>query len=294
MRHRIRHITEYTYDEQVPLCHNVLHLQPRDTDRQTCLSTLIAVTPEPASRKDRLDFYGNHVTTLTLQEPHDHLRIESRSEVDVRPFQPPELFRWPAWEEVSQQIRRRLEPAFLDARQYTFDSPHIPRHGDLAAYAASSFVAGRSTWDAVEELTRRIHAEFRFDSTVTTIGTPVLDVLKHRHGVCQDFAHLMIGCLRSLGLAARYVSGYLVTRPPPGKPRLVGADASHAWVSVFFPDYGWIDFDPTNACIPSYEHITVAWARDYEDVSPVKGVIVGGQGHALTVSVDVEPEAGES
>lgn len=202
MRHRIRHITEYTYDEQVPLCHNVVHLQPRDTDRQTCLSTCINITPEPASRRDRLDFYGNHVTSLTLQEPHDHLRIESKSEVDVRPFQPPELFRWPAWEEVAQQIRRRLEPAFLDARQYTFDSPHIPRHPDLAAFAATSFTPGRSTWDAVEELSERIHSGFKFDSTVTTIGTPVLDVLKHRHGVCQDFAHLMIGSIRSLGLAA--------------------------------------------------------------------------------------------
>lgn len=289
MRHRVFHTTEYRYDDLVPLCHNVLHLRPRNGERQACLSNTIVVTPGPASRQDRLDFYGNHVTWLSLQEPHDLLRIESRSEVDVRPFQPPELFAWPAWEEVARQLRARREPALLGARQFTFDSPHVARHDDLAAYAAPTFTPGRPIWDCVEELTERIYREFRFDAGATAVGTPVAEVLRHRHGVCQDFAHLMIGCLRSLGLAARYVSGYLLTRPPPGKPKLIGVDASHAWVSVFFPDFGWIDFDPTNGCVPSLEHITVAWARDYEDISPVKGVIVGGQGHALTVSVDVEP-----
>ena len=289
MRHRIVHITEYRYDDPVPLCHNVVHLRPRDTDRQICLSNAIGVSPLPASRRDRFDFFGNHATFLTLQEPHLTLRIESRSEVEVRPFDPPALFRWPAWEEAVDRLRGRLEPAALDARQYAFDSTHVPRHGELAAYARPSFPAGRSLWDAVQELNRRVHGEFRFAAGATDVGTPVLEVLRLRRGVCQDFAHLMIGCLRSLGLPARYVSGYLVTRPAPGKPRHVGADASHAWVSVFFPDVGWVDFDPTNGVVPSAEHITVGWARDYDDLSPVRGVIVGGQGHALAVSVDVEP-----
>lgn len=289
MRHHVRHITEYRYDDLVPLCHNVLHLRPRETERQVCLSSTITIAPDPESRRDRRDFYGNYVTWMSLQEPHQRLRIDARSEVDVRPFEPPELFRWPAWEDVVAQLRSRREPAFLDARQFTFDSPHVPRHADLAAFAAKSFVSGRSLWDATLDLTRTIYRDFKFDSGATMVGTPVLDVLRHRHGVCQDFAHLMIGGLRSLGIATRYVSGYLVTRPPPGKPRLVGADASHAWVSVFFPDFGWIDFDPTNGCVPSHEHITVGWARDYDDIAPVKGVILGGHGHSLSVSVDVEP-----
>ncbi|HEX8915068.1 MAG TPA: transglutaminase family protein [Humisphaera sp.] len=293
MRHRVRHVTEYRYDDPVPLCHNVLHLRPRDTDRQTCLATEILVVPTPAARHDRQDVYGNHVTWLTLQEPHQRFRIEARSEVDVRPFDPPELFRWPAWEDVVGQVKARREPAYLDARQFTFDSPHVPRHAELAHFAGPTFAAGRSLWDATLELTERIFEGFKFDGSVTQVGTPVLDVLRNRHGVCQDFAHLMIGCLRSLGLPARYVSGYLLTRPPPGKPRLVGADASHAWVSVFFPDYGWVDFDPTNGCLPSHEHVTVGWARDYDDVAPVKGVILGGQGHTLSVAVDVEPVGAE-
>jgi transglutaminase-like putative cysteine protease len=170
-----------------------------------------------------------------------------------------------------------------------FDSPHVTTGAELADFARPSFAPGRPMLECVTEFTKRIHKEFTFDKAVTTIGTPVLEVLQHKHGVCQDFAHLQIACLRSLGLAARYVSGYLVTQPPPGQPRLVGTDASHAWVSVFFPDYGWIDFDPTNGILPSAEHITLGWARDYSDLSPVRGVVVGGSRHALRVSVDVEP-----
>ena len=178
------------------------------------------------------------------------------------------------------------------ARQFTFDSTYVASSPELADYARPSFAAGRSLLDCATDLTQRIFADFTFDSGATVIGTPVLDVLHHRHGVCQDFAHLEIGCLRSLGLAARYVSGYLVTKPPPGRPRLVGADTSHAWLSAYFPDYGWIDFDPTNGVIPSAEHITLAWARDYDDLSPVRGGwSVGGHRHSLAVSVDVEPVA---
>ena len=283
------HITVYRYDDLIPLCHNLVHLQPRDTIRQSCQECSLTVLPHPAARQDRVDFFGNHVTWLSIQEPHNRLRFDASSEVEVTPFIKPADMRWPAWEDVVEQLKRRLEPDFLDARQFTYDSPFIPRDDALAEYARPTFSPGRPVWDAVEELSNRIFTEFKFDSKVTTIGTPVLEVLAHKHGVCQDFAHLMIGCLRTLGLAARYVSGYLVTRPPPGKPRLVGCDVSHAWVSVFFPDLGWADFDPTNGIIPSAEHITVAWARDYEDLSPVRGVIVGGRGHTLSVSVDVAP-----
>ena len=232
---------------------------------------------------------GHLVFTLAgaaRSEPEDRRPQRGGSE---NVFEPPTGLWWPAWEQVAANLRDRRSPPVLDARQFTFDSTYVTAHAELADYARPSFAPGRSLLDCVTELTQRIFAEFTFDGGATTIGTPVLDVLHHRHGVCQDFAHLQIGCLRSLGLAARYVSGYLVTKPPPGRPRLVGADTSHAWVSVYFPDYGWIDFDPTNGVIPSDEHITVGWARDYDDVSPVRGVVVGGRRHSLSVSVDVEP-----
>lgn len=293
MRYRIRHVTEYRYDEAVPLCHNVVHLRPRDTDRQSCLTTALTVSPEPAARRDRVDFFGNHVTWLSLQEPHERLRVEARSDVTVRPADPADPGPAPAWEAAVGHVRDGRDPASLDARQYTFDSPYVPRSAELADFARASFSPGRSLWDAARELNRRIYAEFRFDAGSTAVGTPVADVLRHRRGVCQDFAHLMVGSLRSIGVAARYVSGYLVTRPPAGQARLVGADASHAWAAVFFPGAGWVDFDPTNGCLPSAEHVTVGWARDYDDLAPVRGVIVGGHGHAMSVAVDVEPVGNE-
>jgi transglutaminase-like putative cysteine protease len=211
--------------------------------------------------------------------------------VEVAACVPPAEIVSPVWEEAVDALRRRREPDFLDARQFVFDSNFISLSPELAQYARASFAPGRRLLDCVTDLTRQIFADFTFDSRATTIGTPVLEILRHRRGVCQDFAHLQIGCLRSLGLAAGYVSGYLVTQPPPGRPRLVGADTSHAWVTVFFPDFGWVDFDPTNGLLPSSDHITLALARDYDDISPVRGVVVGGGRHSLSVSVDVEPVA---
>ena len=181
------------------------------------------------------------------------------------------------------------DPETLTARQYTFDSPLVPRSPELAAYATADFPPGGALLACVKAFNERIYREFLFDSRATSIDTPVLEVLQHRRGVCQDFAQLAVGCLRSLGLAARYVSGYLVTRPPPGQARLRGADVSHAWFSVFVPGSGWVDFDPTNGMMPAGEHVTLGWARDYGDISPVTGVIVGGHRHGMRVSVDVEP-----
>jgi transglutaminase-like putative cysteine protease len=256
--------------------------------RQDLLAHSLELTPNPLVRNERIDFFGNPATWFSLQEPHDRLRIISRNTVEVRPVSLPTEFPWPAWDHVALQLQGR-DRHLLDAKQFLFNSPHVTTHGLLAEYARPSFAPGRSLLDCVTELTNRIYDEFTFDTDMTTVGTPILDVLRHRHGVCQDFAHLQIGCLRSLGLAARYVSGYFNTAPPSGKPRLVGADASHAWVSIFFPDLGWIDFDPTNGLLPSDGHIAVGWARDYGDVSPVRGVVVGGRRHWLNVSVDVEP-----
>jgi transglutaminase-like putative cysteine protease len=290
VRYHVSHITRYVYGDSVPLCHNILHLEPRRTDRQRVLAHSLSIAPNPIARSQRLDFFGNPVTWFSIQEPHDTLSIVARSEVDVQPFDPPAGLWLPNWEQAVAMLSVPSSPDLLDARQFTLESPFVALSPQLAEYARPSFPPARQLLECVSELTQRIFHDFTFDTAATTIGTPVLDVLRHRHGVCQDFAHLQIGCLRSLGLAARYVSGYLVTHPPAGKPRLVGADTSHAWLGVFFPDFGWIDFDPTNGVIPTSEHITVAWARDYDDVSPVRGVVVGGRKHSLAVSVDVEPE----
>jgi transglutaminase-like putative cysteine protease len=288
VRYNVTHLTEYRYREAVPLGHNTVRLKPREMDRQDLLAYSLQVTPNPIVRNERIDFFGNPVTWFSLQEPHDRLRIISRSTLEVRPLNLPTGFRWPAWDQVAYKLRG-LDHEWLEAKQFLFDSPHVATDVQLAEYARPSFAPGRPLLDCVTELTNRIYDEFTFDSDMTTVGTPILEVLQHRCGVCQDFAHLQIGCLRSLGLAARYVSGYLNTAPPREQSRLVGADASHAWVSVFFPEFGWIDFDPTNGLLPSQDHVAVGWARDYGDISPVRGVIVGGSRHWLNVSVDVEP-----
>ncbi len=289
MKYSITHTTAYFYGEPVPLSHNLVHLKPRENQRQVLVNFSTHIQPNPIIRSERIDFFGNPVTWFAIQEPHKSLKIVARSVVEVKPFQPPKEFWWPAWDEVVTILRERRQAPILEAQQFVCDSPYINRDAKLAEYARPSFPPGRPLLDCVSELTDRIYREFRFDKNATTVGTPVLEVLEHRHGVCQDFAHLQIGCLRSLGLAARYISGYLSTDPPPGSPRIVGGDASHAWVSVFFPDFGWIDFDPTNGVIPSAGHITLGWARDYDDISPVRGVVVGGRRHSLQVSVDVEP-----
>jgi transglutaminase-like putative cysteine protease len=202
----------------------------------------------------------------------------------------PDPTQTPPWEEVRDQLARDRSPAWLDAFQFTFDSRYVLAAARYADYAANSFTPGRPILEAALDLTRRIHKAFVYDPRATTLATPVAEVFEKRRGVCQDFAHLMLACLRSLGLAVRYVSGYLSTVPPPGKERLVGADATHAWVSVFCGLGGWIDLDPTNDQIPADRHVLLAWGRDYDDVSPLKGVILGGGQHVVKVSVDVLPE----
>lgn len=278
MRLRVRHTTEYEYGDTVPLCHNLVHLRPRDTERQRCVAHELFVTPGPATLRSGEDFFGNPVAWFSLQEPHAGLSVTAESIVDVSP-RPADLPYAPAWDAM---------PADPEAVPFAFDSPYIPVSPKLADYARESFPPGRPITDAAADLTGRIFREFKFVSGVTSVGTPVLDVLRDRRGVCQDFSHLMIGCLRSLGVPARYVSGYLMTRPPPGKPKLVGCDASHAWVSVHVPGQGWADFDPTNNVRPDTQHVTVGWARDYGDIGPVQGVIVGGHQHSLRVAVDVD------
>lgn len=291
MKYLVSHRTEYFYDELVPLCHNVLRLRPRDSAYQTCLRHELTSDPRPAVQRDRVDFFGNHVTWLSVQIPHRQLKISAVSEVEVTPMVLPEKLTGPPWDSVTASLIEKQEPEVLGALQYTFESPHVPLNAELADFARQDFAAGAPLVPCMRAFNQRIFKEFSFDPTATTISTPVMEVLRRRRGVCQDFAHLAIAGLRSLGLAARYVSGYLNTQPPPGKERLVGVDASHAWLGVYVPDHGWIDMDPTNGILPQGGHITLAWARDYDDLSPVRGVMVGGERHSLNYAVDVEPLA---
>jgi transglutaminase-like putative cysteine protease len=224
---------------------------------------------------------------FSISEPHRALDVVATSVVEITPVPPPLPELSPAWEGVVERLYSDRRRDVLDAFQMTFESPHIGKSEDFLEFARPAFAPGRPVLEAVSALSGRIHSEFAYDNKSTDISTPLAQVLEQKRGVCQDFAHLMIACLRSLGLAARYVSGYLLTHPPPGKPKLVGADASHAWVSVWLPRSGWIDFDPTNDVMPRDEHITTAYGRDFSDVTPLRGVILGGGQHVLEVSVDV-------
>lgn len=289
MNYRVTHTTTYDYNKFVSLCHNFAHLRPRNYLGQTCTGCELLINPAPAVLNEQVDYFGNHATFFTIQEPHQKLGVTAVSRIQIVPPRPPDPAATPAWERVRMLLKQDRSPENLDAYQFIFDSTYVKRSPELAAYAAPSFAAGRPLLEAALDLTARIYTDFEYDPTATTITTPLHEVLTVRRGVCQDFAHLQIGCLRSLGLAARYVSGYLLTSPAPGQRRLVGADASHAWLSVYCPGCGWFDLDPTNNLMPSEKHILLAWGRDYEDVSPIKGIVLGGGRHVVYVGVDVAP-----
>jgi transglutaminase-like putative cysteine protease len=289
MLYRITHITEYHYGLPATVSHSALHMLPRPVRNQTWQSYDLNITPHPDVINRRQDFFGNRVAFASLEHPHTQMIVQSVGTVLVQPRQPMLENMSRPWEQVRDSLIKDLTEDGLDAYQYTFDSAMAPGLELLYDYTLESFTPNRPILDASRELCERIHDDFKFDPTSTTIFTTVEKVFEQRSGVCQDFAHLMIACLRSLDLPARYVSGYLRTIPPPGQQRLVGADASHAWVAVYCPDQGWTDFDPTNSAIVNDQHITLAWGRDFEDVSPVKGVVLGGGFHSIDVKVDVEP-----
>lgn len=293
MRLKVAHTTVYTYGQPVPLCHNEVRLAPRDTPLQRCHYDRLLIKPTPANMSARTDYFGNRVHCFALEDGHQKLSITAISKVEVNEPTAEMTYDDTPWEQVRERLASDRSTAVLDAYQFTFASPHVPLLAELADYAAPSFPSGAPLTPSVLDLTRRIHADFVYDSTATTISTPLDEVLALRRGVCQDFAQLQIGCLRSLGLAARYVSGYLLTTPPPGRKKLRGADASHAWLSVYLPSGHWLDVDPTNDLIPSDSHITLAWGRDYSDVCPIKGVFVGGGQHSMSVAVDVTAVDGE-
>ncbi len=269
--------------------HHVVRLTPRELSRQTVARSKISVSPAPPVLGRENDYFGNAVNYFTLQEPHTKLTVEAYSELEVHPAPMPDFAASPAWNVVRDTLPAGHASDSLDAYQFVFDSRRVAGSTEMAAYARESFPEGRPLMEAVLDLMHRIHQDYRFDTKATEVSTPVETFFEKRRGVCQDFAHLQIACLRSLSLPARYVSGYLRTLPPSGKPRLVGADASHAWCAAWCPGTGWVDFDPTNDCVPSDGHITVAWGRDYSDVSPIHGVLLGGAHHTLDVGVDVMP-----
>lgn len=286
--YRIVHQTRYTYQSLVTLSQQYLHMSPRSFCYQDVLSHEVRIEPEPAEYADSADYFGNSTRYITITAPHQELLVHAEFTVAVRPrHSAAAISATLPWETVRDELRQFQAGDALEPLHFLYASPHVICSTDLAQYALISFTPGRPHLDAALDLTKRIYDDFEFDGEATDISTPLEQVLTDRRGVCQDFAQLMIGCLRSLGLPARYVSGYLLTHPPAGQPRLIGADASHAWVSVFCPELGWVDFDPTNGCLVQYEHITLGWGRDFSDVTPMRGIVLGGGKHGLQVSVTV-------
>jgi transglutaminase-like putative cysteine protease len=287
------HETSYEYEQPVGLSRQIVHLAPRVLPWQACRSHSLAVTPEPEILSVGEDAFGNRITSFFIEAEHTSLVVRSESWVDVTQRVYPQDATTPAWETVRARLAyQAARPPLLtdlEASRFLFESSRVRNKRELAAWTTACFPPGTPLIVGVRTLMNRIHGELTFDPKATTVSTPVMEVFERRRGVCQDFAHLMLSCLRSIGLAARYVSGYLLTHPPPGRPRLVGADASHAWISVYCPDYGWVDADPTNNVFPSLEHITVGWGRDYDDVIPLRGVLLGGGEHELDIAVTVAP-----
>lgn len=290
MKFRISHLTRYTYAEPVSLCHSLLHLKPsrHGPKGQHCLASQLRIDPWPSVNREHEDFFGNRVNYFSIQQSHAALEVTAISEVEVMAPQLPDPARTRPWEVARERLHETKDPAMVAARIFALPSPLVPPEPAATAYAAQSFTPGRPILDAARELMGRIFAEFEYDPHFTTVATPVAEVMEHRRGVCQDFAHVAIAGLRGLGLAARYVSGYLETLPPPGQPKLRGSDASHAWFSVLAPDLGWVDFDPTNDQTLGEQHITTAVGRDFQDVTPMRGIFYGGGAHDLLVAVDVD------
>ncbi|WP_306548889.1 transglutaminase family protein [Desulfobulbus sp.] len=287
MKYRITHTTAYQYSEPASLSQNELFLTPRATARQQVLQAELVFDPQPQYLHRRIDYFDNIAHVFMVQQPHKALSLTAVSIVRTGRAQNPDAAATLPWETAVQRLVAHLQPEELDASQFVFPSPMISINPAILDYARISFPPGRPVLEGGLDLMGRIFNEFAYDKSASTVDTPVTQVLATRRGVCQDFSHLAIACLRSLGLAARYVSGYLETLPPPGKIKLVGADASHAWVALYVPDEGWVDLDPTNNVLAGESHVTLAWGRDYSDVAPVKGVVMGGGVHTLSVEVDV-------
>lgn len=288
MLYHVTHKTVYDYGDKVPECFNLVRLNPRPVFDQVCIKHELKVVPTPDDLVVREDFFGNRIEQFSIHIPHESLSVTAVNHVEVTKRDYPDFDTTPAWEEIANQ-----DPAAnLLVTHFVRNSSRVTKGKMAQEYALQSFTPGRPIAEAARDLTRRIFEDFEFDPNATTVSTPIEEVFKNRAGVCQDFAHLQIACFRSLNLPARYVSGYLRTIPPPGKKRLVGADASHAWASLYCGQAGWFDYDPTNDLVPETDHITIGWGRDYADVCPIQGVFTGGGHTVMKVSVDVAPVGG--
>ncbi|MBC7888702.1 MAG: transglutaminase family protein [Ferruginibacter sp.] len=289
MYHKITHKTNYTYQVPVSLCHNIVRLVPRSTNKQFCKKSVLSIYPEPDVIIEYEDFFGNKLVYFTIEKEHKKLSVHVYSEIEklTPAYDQQAEYNYISWEEVCR-LTHTLTPELLDVKQFIAATPMTTADDAIAAYAMQSFPQGRSLFLSCKNLMNRIFYDFKFHSGFTTIATPLSLVMKERKGVCQDFAHLAIACLRSMGLPVRYVSGYIETIPPQGTVKLTGVDASHAWFSVYIPNSGWVDFDPTNNQLPANQHITIGWGRDYADITPLRGVIMSSGGHELQVSVDVK------
>ena len=289
MRFKVKHITHYKYAQRVSRCYNLANVIPRSTDRQQCLKNQVTVSPLPAKSNKRSDYFGNQSYNFEIQKPHTELIITAESEIEINSYDHElNLDFGGLYGEINDYLHNNLNDEIVAAREFLLDSPMIKCSEELANYARPSFDKNKSLKACVKDLTTRIFNDFSYDPSFSTVSTPLDEVLTHKRGVCQDFAHLQVGCLRSMGIPAKYVSGYIETLPKPGEKKLVGADATHAWIAYFSPEEGWVEFDPTNNTAANYQHIVTAFGRDYFDVTPVKGVIFGGgETPILNVSVDV-------
>lgn len=287
MDYEVIHRTVYEYREPVSVSQHAARLKPRALAGQQVRDFELRVSPHPEVLTERTDYFGNALLVFGIRELHACMEVEARSRVSIPSLTPPVPALSPAWTEVAAAFRDPVAPERVEPYEFCLESPMVRTSREYADWARESFTGQTPLLQGAADLTRRIYSGFTFDPKATEVATPMEEVWERRRGVCQDFAHIAIGCLRSLGLAARYVSGYLRTQPPPGKPRLQGADASHAWISVFCPLHGWVEFDPTNNLMPGDGHVRVAVGRDYSDVSPLSGVLTGGGEHVVSVSVDM-------
>ena len=289
----LTHITTYNYNAPVSYCHNIATLRPRESKGQQLLDYNIEVSPEPSEISERKDFFGNYITRFSIQTEHTVLKVTTRSKIMRDYTQFHESFYSPACQSITINdallALQGTDPEIMEAKQFLLESIFIRQtYKAIKEYAEISFMGGRSVFEAAYELMQRIYTDFDFDPEFSTTSTPIEEVMREKKGVCQDFAQIAIACIRSIGLPARYISGYIETIPPPGKEKLVGADASHAWLAIFIPGFGWVDLDPTNNMIPKNQHIVVGWGRDYYDVPPLKGVVYGSGKSKLDVSVDIK------
>ncbi len=288
MEYQITHITEYEYFQPIAICHNIAKLLIRNTSDQQSIKTNININPEPDRISEYVDFFGNKVLYFAIQQEHKKLTVSIQSIIEKTVSSPIQvnIYSDLAWNEIPALLLD-VTPEHIEAKQFISETDYTKTSSEIHEYALKSFINGRSFFESTKELMQRIYTDFEFKPGSTNVTTPLIEVMKERKGVCQDFAHLSIACIRSVGLPARYVSGYIETAAPEGKEKLFGVDASHAWFSIYIPNTGWIDFDPTNNIIPSQQHITIGWGRDYADITPLKGVILSSGKHKLSVSVDV-------